>query len=216
MKNSRIVFWICVGLAALGLVVNFSLRSHTWLAGLALLFGILWGMGETGLPGKLGRALNAGWISNLCFTVVILLGAASGILQGYWWLALAVTLAALGAWDLRAYRLRIAENISIPGIQEPVLKSPAEFRIDEKTETALVPAAPGTLKSAEQSMLDRAHLSALAWTLAAGLAAALLGTAAARWLSFSAGIGTTWLLGLLVVAALLGLGKLLMNERPNE
>lgn len=96
----QLAFWVALAAAAAALAAAFLLRSSWPLAGLSLLLALLWGW--------LQRR-HKPWTASLGLGLFIFL-AAAGILAGLdSLLMLACTTAALAAWDLDRFLLRLRQ-----------------------------------------------------------------------------------------------------------
>lgn len=99
MTTARRLTLLALVLASANLLVAYGL-SDMWSVGLAaLLPGGLWLVGI-----RRGRS----WLPHVSFLMYIALSAGAGLRAANSWLALLSLLAALSAWDLTAWQLRLA------------------------------------------------------------------------------------------------------------
>jgi hypothetical protein len=199
--DSRRLFLVCAAMAGGGLGLAFFL-SGRWEAGLvALAAGGLWVMAEV-LPGAVSVPLTADgrpspvagrrstvnglrrflasiYLAN--FWLFLFAGGTAWLLASGlpWWAGIGIFGAALGAWDLHAFHLRVGQYIE-PG-KEPAASEHAALAL---------------------SVLTQAHIRALAWALAAGLVLAALARLVGSAVRMDLGLGLIVALGLGVLGGL--------------
>lgn len=202
MADSRTLFLACAATAALASGLSLALAGQPGLAVLALLIGLLWVWPEVRRSERrlawLGHAtFSSAWFGCLALAAAVgLAGGAPG------WLALACIAAGLAAWDLSAFRRRIN-----PG-QGAGLPPGGDSSAGKVSHSRAMPDLQ--IDTPERAAFEKVHLRALGWTLLSGLGAALLIFIAARLWQFPArldlglGLGLAWIIGLLVLARLIG------------
>jgi hypothetical protein len=95
---------VCAGLATFALALGFVTQSLWAWAGIAVAIGVLWLAGDwRGWDAVAGPCL-AGWVGLAAF------GAWWGVISG--WMLIG-TVAALAAWDLRRFGIRLRDAVAI-------------------------------------------------------------------------------------------------------
>lgn len=214
--NSRALFLVCVGLASLGVAAPLWQRGALDLAALALVAGLAWAtpalLASPPPAQGLRQALDAAWLNSAWFGLFALAAMLMAWLEaGSWPLALLVVCASLAAWDLGAFRRRLAGAPGpatrlrsyqlFPERQAPPPPSPASPP-EGAAEAGMA------AQALERAALERAHLRALGLASLAGIGISLAGYLLVGWLGFQAGLALMLVLGVALAAGLVALARL--------
>ena len=233
MWNSRNIFIACALVAGSGLAGALLLSGYIAAALIAAAAGLVWALAEL-LAERAGMDwLRQSWLSNTCLALIALGGVWLELIGEPWWLALAILIAGLAAWDLFAFRRRVfwqqrskggavlrayrAGGNGLPAGQG--IASQAAYPLaypESQNETGEVetdtPMAAEAATEAESVALDRAHLRALGSVTGAGAISAVLLYLIAGVINLRVGLGSGLGLSLLLSIALILLMRMMARS----
>jgi len=234
MWNSRNIFIGCALLAGGGLASALLLNGYAAPALLAAGTGLIWALAELSSDRNGLDLLRRSWLSNTCLALIAIGAIWLELIDEPWWLALAVLIVGLAAWDLFAFRRRVfwqqragggavlrAYRASGNGL--PVgqgIASQAAYPLaypESQSESASVEEVDGPLAAqaaamAESAALDRAHLRALGSVIGAGAISAALLYLIAGVINLRVGLGSGLGLSLLLSIALILLVRMMARS----